>query len=187
MTVAPHNVGGKAEHITRRIYAGISPPPTPGCCFGRGLHSRTGCLPLHAVKRSIRKLISPNLLIANLHELLQRAVGPTIELEIVVVPDLGSALDGGRLTIETAGARLNDHDPRARDMDPGQYIVIGVTDTGTAIPSDVLTHVFEPFFTTKPAGRGTGLGLSMIYGFAKQSGGQVLIDSREGVGTTVRI
>ena len=155
------------------------------------------------------KLIRPNLLIANLQDLLQRTVGPTIELETVGVTDFGSALcdphqlenailnlcinardampDGGRLTIETAGATLNDHDARAHDMDPGQYIVIGVTDTGTGIPSDVLAHVFEPFFTTKPAGRGTGLGLSMIYGFAKQSGGQVLIDSREGAGTTVRI
>ena len=155
------------------------------------------------------KLINPSLLIANLRDLLQRSIGPTIELETVGVTDLGSALcdphqlenailnlcinardampAGGRLMIETAGATLNDHDARARDMDPGQYIVIGVTDTGTGIPSDVLAHVFEPFFTTKPAGRGTGLGLSMIYGFAKQSGGQVLIDSREGVGTTVRI
>jgi PAS domain S-box-containing protein len=155
------------------------------------------------------KLISPNLLIANLQDLLQRTVGPTIELETVGATDLGSALcdphqlenailnlcinardampDGGRITIETAGVTLNDHDARARDMDPGQYMVIGVTDTGTGIPSDVLAHVFEPFFTTKPAGRGTGLGLSMIYGFAKQSGGQVLIDSREGAGTTVQI
>ena len=155
------------------------------------------------------KLISPNLLIANLQDLLQRTVGPTIELETVCATDLGSALcdphqlenailnlcinardampDGGRITIETAGATLNDHDARARDMDPGQYIVIGVTDTGTGIPPDILAHVFEPFFTTKPTGQGTGLGLSMIYGFAKQSGGQVLIDSREGVGTTVRI
>jgi PAS domain S-box-containing protein len=155
------------------------------------------------------KLINPSLLIANLRDLLQRTIGPTIELETVGVTDLGSALcdphqlenailnlcinardampDGGRITLETAGATLNDHDARARDMDPGQYIVIGVTDTGTGIPSDVLAHVFEPFFTTKPAGQGTGLGLSMIYGFAKQSGGQVLIDSREGGGTTVRI
>ena len=155
------------------------------------------------------KLIRPNQLIANLQDLLQRTVGPTIELETAGLTDLGSALcdphqlenailnlcinardampDGGRLTTETAGVTLNDHDARARDMDPGQYIVIGVTDTGTGIPSDVLARVFEPFFTTKPAGRGTGLGLSMIYGFAKQSGGQVLIDSREGAGTTVRI
>ena len=95
--------------------------------------------------------------------------------------------NGGRITIETTSATLNDGDARARDMDPGQYIVIGVTDTGSGIPPDIVAHVFEPFFTTKPTGQGTGLGLSMIYGFAKQSGGQVLIDSQVGVGTTVRI
>ena len=155
------------------------------------------------------KLISPNLLIANLHDLLQRTVGPTIELETVCAADLGSALcdphqldnailnlcinardampNGGRITIETTSATVNDGDARARDMDPGQYIVIGVTDTGNGIPPDIVAHVFEPFFTTKPTGQGTGLGLSMIYGFAKQSGGQVLIDSQVGVGTTVRI
>jgi PAS domain S-box-containing protein len=155
------------------------------------------------------KVISPNLLIVNLQDLLQRTIGPTIELEIVYATDLGSALcdphqldnailnlcinardampNGGRITIETTSATLNDHEAHARDMDPGQYIVIGVTDTGNGIPADIVTHVFEPFFTTKPPGQGTGLGLSTIYGFAKQSGGQVLIDSRVGVGTTVRI
>jgi CheY-like chemotaxis protein len=155
------------------------------------------------------KVISPNLLIANLQDLLQRTIGPTIELEIVYATDLGSALcdphqldnailnlcinardampNGGRITIETTSATLNDHEAHARDVEPGQYIVIGVTDTGNGIPADIVTHVFEPFFTTKPPGQGTGLGLSTIYGFAKQSGGQVLIDSRVGVGTTVRI
>jgi PAS domain S-box-containing protein len=155
------------------------------------------------------KVISPNLLIVNLQDLLQRTIGPTIELEIVYATDLGSALcdphqldnailnlcinardampNGGRITIETTSATLNDHEAHARDVEPGQYIVIGVTDTGNGIPPDIVAHVFEPFFTTKPPGQGTGLGLSTIYGFAKQSGGQVLIDSRVGVGTTVRI
>jgi PAS domain S-box-containing protein len=155
------------------------------------------------------KVISPNLLIANLQDLLQRTVGPTIELETVCAADLGSALcdphqldnailnlcinardampNGGRITIETTNATLSDREAQARDIEPGQYIVIGVTDTGNGIPLDIVAHVFEPFFTTKPSGQGTGLGLSMIYGFAKQSGGQVLIDSQVGVGTTVRI
>jgi PAS domain S-box-containing protein len=155
------------------------------------------------------KLIDPNRLIANLQELLQRTIGPTIELETVFATDPGSALcdphqlenailnlcinardampNGGRLTIETASATLNDRDAHEGDIDPGQYIVIGVTDRGTGIPPELLAHVFEPFFTTKPVGQGTGLGLSMIYGFVKQSGGQVLIDSRVGVGTSVRL
>jgi PAS domain S-box-containing protein len=153
--------------------------------------------------------INPNRLIANLRELLQRTIGPTIELETVFATDLGSALcdshqlenailnlcinardamqNGGRLTIETASATLNDRDAHEADIEPGQYVVIGVTDTGSGIPPEILTHVFEPFFTTKPVGQGTGLGLSMIYGFAKQSGGQVQIESRVGVGTSVRL
>jgi CheY-like chemotaxis protein len=72
-------------------------------------------------------------------------------------------------------------------MQPGHYIVISVTDTGTGMPPDVAARAFEPFFTTKPIGQGTGLGLSMIYGFAKQSGGQVWIYSEMGSGTTVRL
>ena len=72
-------------------------------------------------------------------------------------------------------------------MQPGQYVAVSVTDTGTGMPPDVVAHAFDPFFTTKPTGQGTGLGLSMIYGFVKQSGGQVRIYSEIGMGTTVRI
>ena len=72
-------------------------------------------------------------------------------------------------------------------MQPGQYVAICVTDTGTGMPPDVIARAFDPFFTTKPIGKGTGLGLSMIYGFAKQSGGQVRIYSEVGQGTTVHI
>jgi CheY-like chemotaxis protein len=95
--------------------------------------------------------------------------------------------DGGRLTIETANACIDERGARGRDMSSGQYIEIRVTDTGTGMPPEVVARVLEPFYTTKPVGQGTGLGLSMIYGFVKQSGGQVRITSELGVGTSVRI
>ena len=96
--------------------------------------------------------------------------------------------DGGRLTIETGNARLDDEYAAAQvDLAPGQYVMLGVSDTGTGIPPEVLEHIFEPFFTTKQSGKGSGLGLSMIYGFARQSRGHVKVYSEVGQGTTVRI
>jgi CheY-like chemotaxis protein len=95
--------------------------------------------------------------------------------------------DGGRLTIETANMWLDARAARERDMQPGQYVAICVSDTGVGMSSEVKARAFDPFFTTKPTGQGTGLGLSMIYGFTQQSGGQVRIYSEEGEGTTVRI
>ena len=94
--------------------------------------------------------------------------------------------DGGRLTIETgqplAGRRAA---ARERDLPPGQYVSLCVSDTGTGMTPEVIARAFDPFFTTKPIGQGTGLGLSMIYGFARQSGGQVRIYSEVGQGTMV--
>ncbi len=95
--------------------------------------------------------------------------------------------DGGRLTVETANRWLDDRAAKERDLPPGQYLSICVTDTGTGMPPDVIARAFDPFFTTKPIGQGTGLGLSMIYGFARQSGGQVRIYSEVGQGTTMCI
>ncbi len=93
--------------------------------------------------------------------------------------------DGGKITIETANEWLDERAARERDLQPGQYVSLCVTDTGTGMPPEVIAKAFDPFFTTKPIGQGTGLGLSMIYGFAKQSGGQVRIYSELGQGTTV--
>jgi CheY-like chemotaxis protein len=95
--------------------------------------------------------------------------------------------DGGRLTIATANARIDGIDADTPALLPGDYIRIDVTDTGTGMSPEVAARAFDPFFTTKPIGQGTGLGLSMIYGFARQSNGHVLIDSKQGVGTTVRL
>ncbi len=150
-----------------------------------------------------------NRLVAGMEALLRRSLGQHIEIEMaragglwlamVDRTQLESALlnlcingrdampGGGRLTIETANARL-DHDyAEHHGIDPGQYVMLAVTDNGRGIPADHLDRVFEPFFTTKEHGKGTGLGLSMIYGFVKQSSGHIRIYSEVGEGTTVRI
>ena len=95
---------------------------------------------------------------------------------------------GGKLTIETANTYLDRaYASGEEDVTPGQYVMIAVTDSGAGIPPDVLPQVFEPFFTTKPAGLGTGLGLSQVHGFIKQSGGHIRLYSEVGVGTTVKL
>ena len=95
--------------------------------------------------------------------------------------------EGGNLTIETANKWLDSRAGGERDLAPGQYISICVTDTGTGMAKDVIERIFDPFFTTKPIGQGTGLGLSMIHGFVRQSGGQIRVYSEVGQGTTMCI
>ncbi len=156
------------------------------------------------------KPLNPNKLVTDLSDFFHRTLGENIKAEIVcgagVWPveadpgELEAALlnlvvnardamsDGGTLTIETSNAYLDDeYCRRNAEVHPGQYAVIAVTDTGRGMDKNVLEHAFEPFFTTKTAGQGTGLGLSQVYGFVKQSGGHVKIDSKIGKGTTVRI
>jgi len=135
-------------------------------------------------------------------------VGPAVELEVVGAGGLWrSKLDaaqfesallnlcinardamapsGGRITIETANKWLDERAAAERELPPGQYVSICVTDTGCGMAPDVIAQVFDPFFTTKPLGQGTGLGLSMVYGFIRQSGGQVRVYSEIGRGTTM--
>ena len=96
--------------------------------------------------------------------------------------------NGGKLVIETANAHLdNAYAAAQRDVTPGQYVEVRVSDSGAGMSPDVIARVFDPFFTTKPIGQGTGLGLSMVYGFAKQSEGHIRIDSAPGRGTTVKL
>ncbi len=154
------------------------------------------------------KATNVNRLVASMEDLIRRAVGPTVHLEVVgagglwatkVDPSqLENALlnlcinardamspHGGRLTLETANKWLDEQGAKERDLAPGQYVSLCVTDTGTGMEPGVIARAFDPFFTTKPLGEGTGLGLSMVYGFARQSGGQVRIYSEMGKGTTM--
>lgn len=156
------------------------------------------------------KSLDADRLVSGMSDLLQRALGETVKLEIVTSPglwrveadpnQLESAIlnlsvnardampQGGTLTIETANTRLDEaYSSEHAEVAPGQYVVIAVTDTGCGMSKETVSRVFEPFFTTKDVGKGTGLGLSMVYGFTKQSGGHVKIYSEEGHGTTAKI
>ena len=146
-------------------------------------------------------------LIAGMEELIRRTVGPSIEVEVIHAAGLWTTLvdsnqlenallnlcinardampNGGRLTIESENVWLDERTASERDVSPGQYISLSVADTGIGMAPETAARVFDPFFTTKPLGRGTGLGLSMVYGFARQSGGHVRVFSEEGKGTAM--
>ncbi|MGV3549914.1 PAS domain S-box protein [Rhizobium sp.] len=155
------------------------------------------------------KPINLNNLINGMLDLVNRSVGPEIEVETagaaglwntyVDAGQLENALlnlcinardampHGGKLTIETSNRWMDERTAPLRDLVPGQYVSLCVSDTGTGMPADVVARAFDPFFTTKPIGQGTGLGLSMVYGFAGQSGGSARIYSEEGKGTMICI
>jgi PAS domain S-box-containing protein len=157
----------------------------------------------------IPKSVDANQLVVSLEDLLRRTIGETIDLVIVAADGLWSTLcdpnqlesallnlginardampDGGKLTIATSNVRLDGVTADTPALAPGDYIRIDVTDNGTGMSAEVAARAFDPFFTTKPIGQGTGLGLSMIYGFARQSNGHATIDSKPGQGTSVRL
>ena len=151
-----------------------------------------------------------NALVTEAANLLPPALGENVEVHLMLAADASRALidpcqlkntirnlalnardamvDGGKLTIETGNAVLDDNYASMNgDVTAGNYVMVAVTDSGHGIPACILDHVFEPFFTTKEVGKGSGLGLSMVYGFVRQSNGHIKIDSEEGRGTTVRI
>ncbi len=154
--------------------------------------------------------VRANPLVSSMEDMLRRTLGENIQLELVTAGglwltkcdpnQLESAIlnlainardampEGGKLTIETCNAHLDSaYAARQRDVKPGQYICICVTDTGVGMSKEVISRAFEPFFTTKPTGQGTGLGLSMIYGFTRQSEGYSRIYSELGKGTTIKL
>jgi PAS domain S-box-containing protein len=162
-------------------------------------------------QQTLRPLvINLSAVVRAMDELLRRALGETIDVETVVAGGLWNthvdphqlenvilnlainARDampsGGKLTLELGNAMLDENYVRAfADVAAGQYVMLAITDTGTGMQPEVVERAFEPFFTTKPVGEGTGLGLSMAYGFVKQSGGHIRIYSEPGHGTTIKI
>jgi PAS domain S-box-containing protein len=155
------------------------------------------------------KGVDVNRLVMSLEDLLRRTIGETIDLKVAASDDLWHTLcdpnqlesallnlainardampDGGQLIISTANARFDTVTADTPALSPGDYVCIGVSDTGVGMSAEVAGRAFDPFFTTKPIGQGTGLGLSMIYGFARQSNGHATIDSKLGQGTSVRL
>nr|WP_245438945.1 PAS domain-containing sensor histidine kinase [Methylorubrum zatmanii] len=207
-------ISGSLELMQTRMQQGRLTDVDRYMTAAQGASKRAAALTHRLLAFSRRQTLDPkptnvNRLAAGMHELIQRTVGPGIPVEVVEASNLWPALvdppqlenallnlcinardampDGGRITIETANKWLDEQAARKLDMPEGQYLSLCVTDTGTGMPPEVVARVFEPFFTTKPIGEGTGLGLSMIYGFAQQSGGQVRIYSEVGQGTTVCI
>jgi PAS domain S-box-containing protein len=155
------------------------------------------------------KPVNANLLIGGIEELLRRSIGENISLRMNLAPalwlarcdtnQLENALlnlvinardampNGGEITIETANLELDERAALMRDLTPAEFVSIKVKDNGVGMPESVKSHAFDPFYTTKPIGQGTGLGLSMIYGFVRQSEGSVTIDSAPGRGTQIEI
>ncbi len=203
---------GNLELLQHRVARGRIEDLDRFVTAAQGAGRRAASLTQRLLAFSRRQTLDPkptdvNRLIVGMEELLRRTVGPTADIHVVGAAGLWTAIidsgqlenallnlcinardampDGGRITIETANKWLDDRTARQRDLPPGQYLSICVTDTGTGMTPEVIDRAFEPFYTTKPLGQGTGLGLSMIYGFARQSGGQVRIYSELGQGTTV--
>ncbi|WP_225421122.1 PAS domain-containing protein [Sphingomonas parva] len=207
-------IGGSLEMMRMRIAQGRLGEVERYSNAAQGAVERAAALTHRLLAFSRRQTLDPkptnlNRLVSGMEELVRRTVGPAVQVEVLrdsavwatlVDPNqLENALlnlcinardampGGGRLTIETANRVLDASAAAVRDLPAGDYVTLAVTDTGTGMPPEVVAKAFDPFFTTKPLGEGTGLGLSMIYGFARQSGGQVRIDSEVGRGTTMTI
>jgi len=191
---------GRTESLDRYITA------------AQGAARRAAALTHRLLAFSRRQTLAPkptdvNRLVEGMADLVRRTVGPAVSVEVVGAGGLWSTLvdpsqlenallnlcinardampDGGRIVVETGNRLFDPQGARERDLEPGQYVSLCVSDNGTGMTPDVAAKAFDPFFTTKPMGEGTGLGLSMIYGFAKQSGGQARITSEPGRGTRV--
>ncbi|WP_188910807.1 hybrid sensor histidine kinase/response regulator [Aureimonas endophytica] len=205
-------ISGSLDMIQARLRQGRIGELDRYVIAAQGAAKRAAALTHRLLAFSRRQTLDPkptdvNRLVADMEDLIRRTVGPGITLETVAKGGLWSTLvdpnqlenallnlcinardampDGGRITIETGNRWLDDRAGRERDLPPGQYVAMCVSDTGTGMTPDVIEKAFDPFFTTKPIGLGTGLGLSMIYGFARQSGGQVRIYSEVGQGSMI--
>jgi PAS domain S-box-containing protein len=205
-------ISGSLELLERRLADGRLGGIERYIVSAQSSARRAAALTQRLLAFSRRQTLDPkptnvNRLISSMEDLIRRTVGPSIQLEVVGAgglwmtrvdrSQLESALlnlcinardampKGGRITIETANKWLDERAATNLELPTGRYVSLCVTDIGTGMTPDVISHAFDPFFTTKPLGQGTGLGLSMIHGFVRQSGGQVRIYSELGKGTTM--
>ncbi|RMW03955.1 Sensory box sensor histidine kinase/response regulator, partial [Pseudomonas amygdali pv. tabaci] len=207
-------ISGALELMNTRIAQGRWNDVDKYIVTAQGAAKRAAALTHRLLAFSRRQTLDPqptdvNRLMKGMTDLIQRTVGPSIVVEtigtiglwptLVDASQLENALlnlcinardampDGGRITIEANNQWIEGDVARMHDMPEGHYLSLCVTDTGTGMTPDVIAKAFDPFFTTKPIGQGTGLGLSMIYGFANQSGGRVRIQSQVGKGTSISL
>ncbi|PPS46545.1 hybrid sensor histidine kinase/response regulator [Pseudomonas syringae] len=205
-------ISGSLELITKRLAQGRVGDVDRYVSVAQGAVRRAASLTHRLLAFSRRQTLSPrvtdvNGLIHDMEELIARTVGPEIDIKVVAHDDLWPALidhaqlessllnlclnardampNGGRIIIETAHASLEECTDPDHGIPAGEHLSIRVTDTGIGMSPDIAAKAFEPFFTTKAIGAGTGLGLSMVYGFVRQSGGQIRVESVEGQGTSV--
>ncbi|BBN64306.1 hybrid sensor histidine kinase/response regulator [Pseudomonas sp. KUIN-1] len=205
-------ISGSLELITKRLAQGRVGDVDRYVSVAQGAVRRAASLTHRLLAFSRRQTLSPrvtdvNGLIHDMEELIARTVGPEIDINVVAHDDLWPALidhaqlessllnlclnardampNGGRIIIETANASLEECTDPDHGIPAGEHLSIRVTDTGIGMSPDIAAKAFEPFFTTKAIGAGTGLGLSMVYGFVRQSGGQIRVESVEGQGTSV--
>ncbi len=207
-------INGSLEMMSTRLAQGRIGELDRYITSAIGATRRAASLTQRLLAFSRRQTLSPNptnvnTLATGMLDLITRTVGPQVDVEMVggtglwtTFVDAGqleNALlnlcinsrdampDGGKLTIETSNRWMDERAARQRGLAPGQYVALCVSDTGTGMEPDVVSRAFDPFFTTKPIGQGTGLGLSMVYGFAAQSGGAARIYSEPGKGTMICI
>ncbi|WP_295855209.1 PAS domain S-box protein [uncultured Xylophilus sp.] len=208
------SVGGSLELVKKRGAQGRFDQLDKYLDIALGATQRAAALTHRLLAFSRQQTLDPkptnvNWLVEGMAELINRTIGPEITLTTRLDPNLWSSLvdpsqldnallnlcinardampNGGTLNITTFNYPMGEAEAGRWAIEPGEYVAIDVKDDGGGMPPEVIKRVFEPFFTTKPSGRGTGLGLSMVYGFAKQSGGDVRIRSFVNVGTTVTI
>lgn len=207
-------ISGSLELMQKRISEGRIQNVEKYIDGAQGAAKRAAALTHRLLAFSRRQTLDPEptdvaRLVSGMQDLIQRTVGPSIGFETEFAPDLWPTLvdqnqlenallnlcinardampEGGKLTVQASNYPLEPAGAGTPDLSPVDHILLTITDSGVGMSDDVKEHVFEPFFTTKPIGIGTGLGLSMVFGFAKQSGGQVNISSEPGSGTTISL